>query len=442
MSSRRSSPFEEEDRSSRSGSRSSDYGGSPSTTRSEEDGLGDVWDPGSFVSEFASESPSALYAALLRAQPQRCFLNFVISPFSVWRVFRALELGAGGRTLAEMRRYFHEEREEIHPPDLEPSAFFHLAERVYVGSNGKDQQLATYRDHLRELGADVQLLSFRSGGDAASKINGYVHAHTDGLAGDIISEGELPGEPHVIAVSAAILRAQWENSFTEVLQGTFYAMLSAQQHAEQQVIFIQQRFDSELVEYTSLADVKIVRLPFSDRRLGMYIILPSDYGKFVRSLENLPSLLDQHIVAAMFKDQAERPEKREVLVKLPRFRVSPEECKVSILPAMAQLGITHLSEGADFSRMSDRGHTLTLDVWNHETGIAVDENGMLAFTASAEGARTIPGFHERPLEFIADRPFIFSVVFQPDFEDPENVGTSDLVLLNGHVVDALAAQRG
>ncbi|PHJ14967.1 hypothetical protein CSUI_011222, partial [Cystoisospora suis] len=111
---------------------------------------------------------------------------------------------------------------------------------------------------------------------------------------------------------------------------------------------MQRTFGSEEVSYTSLDDVEVIRLPFTDSRLGMYIVLPNAYEKFLEDVEGLPDLLHHRIAAAMFKDE-EQPQWREVRVRIPRFRIAPEECKVDLIPVMDELGIAHLSQEADFS---------------------------------------------------------------------------------------------
>lgn len=357
-------------------------------------------------------------------------------------MFRALELGADGETLTEMRRYDNEEAGELDPPDLVPPASFHFAERLYVNSIEQDCQLAAYRDHVRELGGDVRLFDFPTREDAVHEINEYVREKTDGLIDEMISADQLPLEPDVTAISAAVLKAQWENAFTESYRGTFHGLLPEHQHVQQEVTFMRRTFEAGEIDYTDFRGTKIIRLPFSDRRLGMYILLPLDYETFIADLEKLNFHLDDFFVVSMFKDvNEEEARKAEVAVKLPRFRISPEKCKIDVVPAMAKLGITHLSEGADFSRMSDRGHLLGVDIWSHKAGIDTDGNGVTASAASASSVAAMADSEEPLLEFNADRPFFFSVLFQPDYGDPDNAGTRDLILFSGHVVDAEGAQR-
>lgn len=385
-------------------------------------------------------SPSAIYGAVLRAEPERRYQNLVLSPFSIWHMFRTLEFGADGQTLAEMRRFHNEEEEVFDPPALVAPAVFLFAERLYVSADKRDRQLAVYREHMRGAGGDVRLFDFPSRRAAVQEMNQFVQDQTDGLIDEIITEDELPTQPDVTAVNAAILKAQWEDAFGESYQDAFHGLSPAGERVDQRAMFIADTFDAVKVHYTVFGDAKVVRVPFTDTRLGMYFVLPEDYVDFVADPLRMTYRLDHIIYAAMFKNEDDEFSGREVMVKIPRFTIKPDSCKVDVLGAMRELGIKHLSKDADFSRMSDRGEQLGLNIWTHKAGIDTDENGVIASAASVGSVAVMSGSEGPPLEFIGDRPFIFAIVFSPKYGDPENDGSRDMLLFSGHVVDAEGAQ--
>ncbi|PHJ21452.1 hypothetical protein CSUI_004708, partial [Cystoisospora suis] len=122
-----------------------------------------------------------------------------------------------------MRRFFHEEKEDFLIPGLIPPAFFGFGERIYVTSDRDDQQLLSYGDRLRAIGTEVALFDFRSRQDAVTQINAFISENTEDLIDGVVSSSDLRTRPDVIAVNAAVLKAQWKKPFTEIFQDTFHA---------------------------------------------------------------------------------------------------------------------------------------------------------------------------------------------------------------------------
>lgn len=391
-----------------------------------------------------SELASFFYAGSLDVEPERRLRNFVISPFSLSRMFRALEWGAGRETLREMRGFMDERSTLLDPPPLEEPAVLKLAERLYVRSVREDKQLEAYKAQQRELGTDVKVADFESAREAAREINAFVSHETGGYIGRLLGVFDLPAIPDIALLNAAVLKAPWTEPFGQTFKGFFRSPTGGEQRVE----FMGMVAGATELQFLETPAFKGVRLGLSDSKLGMYIVVPRYFTEVVDRLSEDPALIDevieqmiiQHV--ADIRDDAVRP---NVLVQVPRFLIPSEQCTLNVLPILARFGMTHVRPGeADFTRMSRLGAAMGVDMWRHAAGIEADKQGVLASGASASAL----GFGSAPEEpeytFTADQAFFFQIRYQPHFaRGPQgHYGEEDLTLFAGHIVDALAAQEG
>ncbi|PHJ22995.1 serpin (serine proteinase inhibitor) superfamily protein [Cystoisospora suis] len=381
-----------------------------------------------------------IYTGVLLADKERCFNNLIISPFSILGMFRTLEMAAGGETLEQMRGFFNEETQRLTPPPLVPPAVFHFAERVYLNSNPQDHQLTEYKHRIAKVGGEVKALDFPDPEAARQDINAFVSEKTEGLIKELVSPGDLDSLPNFLAVNAAIFKAQWLDHFNTVFESVFFGIGPDHQRVEQRATFMQQTFRIDEIQYTHIEGRgTIIRLPFTDRKLGMYVMISDNYEEIATDLTAIHHRLDL-LVGASMNGSSDQPD-REVIVTIPKFNITPDSCKIDVIPAMEAVGITRLNLVPDFSRMTDRFDNLQLDMWIHKAGIEADENGVVATAASAGSIALISASLDEPIDLRLDRPFFFAVIYQPNI-DSANPSDDAVLLFNGHLVNAEAAQVG
>ena len=136
---------------------------------------------------------------------------------------------------------------------------------------------------------------------------------------------------------------------------------------------------------------------FKGDRLVMTLILPSTNG----SLMKMESELNQEKLASLLNLLAPKT----VTVGIPKFRIIWGAKDIS--DQLQNLGIQKaFSPSADFSRMSKmKGIHISMVI--HKTFLEIDEKG--AEAAAATGVVMRKTSVSQPIEFIADRPFLFFI---------------------------------
>jgi serpin B len=109
---------------------------------------------------------------------------------------------------------------------------------------------------------------------------------------------------------------------------------------------------------------------------------------------------------------------------VPKFKFSFE---FEASSDMHKLGVARAFDGGDFSGMVSGGEGLSVTGVYHKATIEVDEVGTVAAAATAvvmqQSGSALP-----PVDFVADRPFLFAIVEEK----------TSAVLFLGHVVNPLA----
>lgn len=149
--------------------------------------------------------------------------------------------------------------------------------------------------------------------------------------------------------------------------------------------------------------VEILELPYTGP-FRMLILLPQG----ATPLAAVEDRLTPEVWQAWSADSLTR--KREVTVWLPRFRM--QTAGIDLLPLLRDLGLTSIADEAraDFSRLASQ--RLAVNLFRHSAMIAVDEQGTEAAAVTDTGMREVSAIDAPPVEFRADRPFLFVV------EDP------------------------
>lgn len=136
-----------------------------------------------------------------------------------------------------------------------------------------------------------------------------------------------------------------------------------------------------------------IQLPYNGYKTSMVILLPTqgEFGAF-------ESMLDARTVASVLQDL----EPRQVSLSMPRFEYDSD---FSLKETLAAMGMPDaFTSAADFSGMTgNRG--LFISEVIHKAFVSVDEEGTEAAAATA----VIMPSSAAPIEFTADRPFVFLI---------------------------------
>lgn len=246
---------------------------------------------------------------------------------------------------------------------------------------------AQYVDRLNAL-YDAQW--FEMDGNVVEKVNAWVREHTDELIENMLSETPDP-DTGMILLNAVAMDAAWASPFSPEATGEEVF------HAPGGDVQVQMMRQKEYFDYAEKDGIQIVRLPYRDSDLEMWIAMPPEGAMF-----HLLEMLADEGLDALRSDA----EAREVALGLPKMDVSDAN---TLSEALKLLGIeAAFGDAADFSGMSDV--PMRIDEVLQKARVQVDEDGTRAAAATALIMKAMAMQEtEPPVEMTVNRPFVFVI---------------------------------
>jgi serpin B len=252
---------------------------------------------------------------------------------------------------------------------------------------GYDVEEEFIRNNETYYSAAVEELDF-SNPQAADTINEWIDDATRGKISDMVSG--IPPDMVMYLINAIYFKGDWTYQFSEkeTRDGDFFL-------ANGRKKMVPMMHQEEEFQHTRGDRFGVLRLPYGQRKLAMYILLP-DEGE---NLEGIIGRLDQ---VSWYRLRTGLEEK-EVTLAMPRFKV---EYGAKILnPVLTKMGMgIAFGPQADFSGINP-GAFISEVI--HKAVIEVNEKG------SEAAAVTVVSVEEsappEPVRFIVDRPFFFTI---------------------------------
>lgn len=351
-----------------------------------------------------------LYRFLVNEKQDR---NRFFSPYSISLAFAMAYGGARGNTERQMKNVFHYAlgQDRLHTAFNGLSLDLASRERDYDADGVKDFQLnianamwgqedytflTSYLDLLAEhYGAGIRLLDLQHDPEgSAQAINDWIDEATRGLIREGVSKDDFNAYSLFVLVNAIYFKAKWMEEFSESLtcDDAFFA--------PQGSVTVPMMNQWAYVNYGEGEDYQAAEILYKGDSSGMLVLLPREgkFGEFEASLtrERLSTII-------------EGLERREVVLKLPKFNYTPETINlVDVLPQMGMTDAFKFGVG-DFSGMDGVPKWIYLHFARHKAFVSVDEKGTEAAAVTVIGGGA-GGYPETPeTEFIVNRPFIFLI---------------------------------
>ena len=275
----------------------------------------------------------------------------------------------------------------------ERSLIVKSANRIYVRD---DVQLLDEFQHVLQSSYDSLILPFDWSGDKGPEwsINAWVSNVTEGLIPDLLTQGTITHDTAMLLVNAIYFKANWTTVFekSDTVDETFHQ--TAQQQTTVPMMHLEGRF-----RFLHLEDLKtrILFLPYTGNRFGMYIFLPDDIDGLSAVESAMMSVLANSLDGMSFAD---------VRVALPRFKL---ESSFDLKEALVAMGMVRpfSARHADFSRIAGR-RDLFISQVIHRAVVDVTEAGTEA-AASTAVRISLTSFISDWVEFKADHPFLFVI---------------------------------
>lgn len=351
--------------------------------------------PASAAPDAAAPTGISGAAGLLRlldeeAGPQE---NVFFSPLSIDHAFGIVALGARGETADQLAR--------VLPPPASPRAYvrdedgveLRLANRLWV-----DRSYALSDDFSKaardRYASGIETIDKDDKPGSARVMNAWAADATDGLIPEIVSPSDITRDLALFVTNAILFDGDWAQKFDDLGEQPFLFGSGK----ERPFLFMRERLELQTVDRD---DWRAVRLPYSDARYAMDIIMPEDREVMLQA----PDLALIEDLGARLGD--EKPQL--VDMELPRFET---ETEINLIPPLQSLGLTLPFDRtrADLSGIGASGaRNLYVGGAKQLAKLQVFDTGTRAAAVTVVTIRVTgapPADTRRAVPFTVDRPFI------------------------------------
>ncbi|PLX33071.1 MAG: proteinase IV [Clostridiales bacterium] len=326
--------------------------------------------------------------------------NIFISPLSVSTALTMTYNGAGGQTRDEMKESlgysevsdektnasfenlipYLMQADETVEIDISNSIWYRTGEPIGPAFLEKSEKV---------FDASVEEMDFQKP-DSADIINGWISDSTNGKIDKMI-DPPIPSDVVMYLINAVYFKGEWTNAFDE--ERTYDTDFTEESGAVKTVRMMSGKGKTDFGE---TGDFKIVRLPYGNGKLSMYLVLPKG-GKNVNDLiEAMDEDLWEEMKASIFETD-------DLILGVPRFEM--EYGIKNLNKALMSIGMEKaFGAQADFSGIRDG---IFISRVLHKAVIEVNEKGSEA--AAATVVEMLESAAMEPVTFVADRPFLFMI---------------------------------
>lgn len=274
---------------------------------------------------------------------------------------------------------------------------------ILASSLWLNQDVKFHQDTMDTLARDFYASSYQGemGSEQLNKaLQGWLNEQTGGLLEEQVGNVELNSETILALATTVYFKAKWQSEFSEEMTAP---QIFHTPTGDVETDFMYQR-DSQRYYW---GDKFTAVNQFFQQGDSMWFLLP-DEGTSPEEL-----LSDSETMDFLFTDNKDGWENKKRLFvnkSIPKFDVSSQ---FDLGEGLQSLGITDVfaPERSDFTPMTtDARDFITLSQANHAARVVIDEEGCTAtaFTIMA-GDNATPAPSTDEVDFILDRPFIFSI---------------------------------
>ncbi|HHW00870.1 MAG TPA: serpin family protein [Clostridiaceae bacterium] len=325
--------------------------------------------------------------------------NVFISPLSISSALAMTYNGAGTTTkdgMAKALRYEGIEMEDLNTSFRGLTAYLNsikdvrlnVANSIWI-KEGEEIQQEFLSTNKKVFSAHIEELDF-SKADSADKINKWISNATKGKI-DKMLEPPIPSDVIMYLINAIYFKGQWREKFNPKMTQT------SKFHTEDgRSEDVEMMYRNGKAEFGTVEGNKVVRLPYGKGKIAMYCVLPDEGVKiddFIKSLNAGKWNVIRNSVSEM----------EEVILKIPKFKM--EYGIKELNESLKALGMEEaFNNSADFSGI---GEGVYISSVIHKAVIEVNEEGSEA--AGVTVVEMTKSAAPEPMQFIADRPFLFVI---------------------------------
>jgi serpin B len=248
--------------------------------------------------------------------------------------------------------------------------------------------------NARDYGAGLNQVDFERDTEAARRtINTWVEKETRDKIKELIKPGMLSSATRLVLTNAIYFKGNWASKFEEKNTKDEKFGVGLDESVTTPMMHRTGEFG-----YMVTDAFQALELPYVGEDLSMVVLLP-------RETEGLGTL-ERSLAVESLEAWMAKLSKREVIVSLPKFKVTCEVGLAETLQAMGMKDAFRL-EAADFSGMTGR-KDLFIDAVVHKAYVDVNEEGTEAAAATGVMMK-LTAVRDQPPVFKADHPFLFVI---------------------------------
>jgi len=254
--------------------------------------------------------------------------------------------------------------------------------------------LAEYLSLIKmHYGVSITVVDYSTGTTreaARQTINHWVEGRTEDRIKELVRPEHLNDATRLVLTNAIYFNGKWKNEFDpqKTRDETFY--LSAAKSISVPVMHQTEDFG-----YAEDSSVQILELPYRGDELSMLILLPA-------RIEGLDQL-EKRLTLEDLDRWRNRLQKTEVIVSMPRFKMTSESGLKAVLKKMGMVE-AFTWPGADFAGLDGDPNWFYIGEVVHKAYVDVNEEG-----TEAAAVMMLGGAPPKPPEFRADHPFLFLI---------------------------------
>lgn len=343
-----------------------------------------------------------LYAKLRQGQG-----NLFFSPYSISTALAMTYAGARGETDRQMARVLHFllPQQQLHATfgavlkDLNARGEKGGYELTVANALWPQKGYVFLKEFLELVETNYEgglnEVDFVGAAEAARQtINDWVKKETRGKIKELIGPGGLDSLTRLVLTNAIYFKGNWAEQFKKdrTRQEPFTLVNSKK-------VDVSMMNRTGQFSYMETEDFQGLELPYVDDELSMIILLPKENDGLAE--------LEKKLTEENLSDWLEKLYKREVIVAVPKFKMTSQFELNDVLKSMGMKD-AFVWGAADFSGM-DGTKELFISAVIHKAYVDVNEEGTEAAAATAVKMRlTAVGPRERTV-FRADHPFLFLI---------------------------------
>jgi serine protease inhibitor len=232
--------------------------------------------------------------------------------------------------------------------------------------------------------------------NAVNAINAWVNAKTHAKIPAILSD--VSRATVVVVTDAVYFKGRWSMPFDKKKTETRTFHLPGGNSVDAPMMI-----QTDWFPYFEDDTFQAIRLPYGNRRFGMYVFLP-------RKPDGLPDFL-RTLDQPQWSEWTGKLQARKGRIVLPRFKSTYSE---GLNDALKSMGMDiAFTEKADFSRIHPPPLPLLISDIKHKTYVKVDEEGSEAAAVTSVGMMRISAQHTMggppPFEMVVDHPFLCTI---------------------------------